>query len=218
MSRAPDVLIVGAAPEPDGEGYYASVIAAADVVIAADAGLHVSLAAGRVPNVCVGDFDSVDRSRLETARLGGARIVQHPSRKDVSDLDLALDEARALGARRVTFTAAYSARIDHTIAALGTLLRSADVQGRADEPTVTMYAVQAGSEPLALDTGPGTTFSVFALGRPASVTLRGVRYPLSEHVLEPMSSLGLSNVAEAAEQALWVHDGRVLVCIPRQRS
>lgn len=218
MSDPLHVLIVGAAPAPGGSAHYASVIAAADVVIAADGGLHVCLKAGRVPDVCVGDFDSVDGMRLEKARAAGARIVRHRADKDASDLDLALDEARAIGAGRVTFTAAFSSRIDHTVAALGTLLRSADLHGSADEPSVTMYALETGGGPLALTAQEGTTISVFALGGRATVTLRGVRYPLSKHILDPLSSLGLSNVATAAEQSVAVHDGRILVTVSRKRT
>lgn len=216
MTDPPHVLIVGAAPEPGGSAHYASVIAAADIVIAADRGLHLCLEAGRVPDVCLGDFDSVDDARLEEARATGARIVRYPAEKDASDLDLALDEARAMGAGRVTFTAAFSARLDHTVAALGTLLRSADLHGSAEEPSVTMYALEAGGRPLVLAAEEGTTISVFALGGRATVTLGGVRYPLRQRALDPLSSLGLSNVATAREQLVTVHDGRILVTVSHE--
>jgi thiamine pyrophosphokinase len=218
VTAAPHVLIVGAAPEPGRRTHYASVIATADVVIAADRGLHLCLEAGRVPDVCVGDFDSVDEARLEEARSAGARIVRYPAEKDASDLDLALEEARAIGAGRVTFTAAYSARIDHTLAALGTLLRSADLRGTADEPSMAMHALQAGGDRLSLRAQPGTTISVFALGGCATVTLEGVLYPLNEHVLDPLSSFGLSNVATAREQVVTVLDGQLLVTVWRERT
>jgi thiamine pyrophosphokinase len=216
VTAAPHVLIVGAAPEDGRRTHYASLIETADVVIAADRGLHLCLEAGRIPDVCVGDFDSVDEARLDEAGSAGARIVRYPAEKDASDLDLALEEARAIGAGRVTFTAAYSARIDHTLAALGTLLRSADLRGSADEPSISMYALEAGGERLSLEAQPGTTISVFALGGCATVTLEGVRYPLSGHVLDPLSSLGLSNVATAGEQVVTVLDGQILVTVSRE--
>ncbi len=218
MSGRRHVLIVGAAPESGGSAHYASVIAAADVVIAADGGLDVCMDAGRVPDVCLGDFDSVDDARLEEARAAGARIVRFSAEKDASDLDLALDEARAIGADRVTFTAAFSSRVDHTVAALGTLLRSADLHGSAAEPSMTMYALESGGAPLMLTAEEGTVISVFALGGRATVTLRGVRYPLSKRVLDPLSSLGLSNVATAGEQSIAVRDGRILVTVLRERT
>src|SRR4051794_14608128 len=74
----------------------------ADVVVAADSGLAHVFALGLTPDVVVGDLDSVTPTDLDRARDLGARIEQYPSDKDATDLELALDLVRGLGATTVT--------------------------------------------------------------------------------------------------------------------
>ena len=214
MRSAPYTLIVGAAPAPGAEEAYRRIVNAAAWVVAADGGLEVCLRADRMPDVVIGDFDSVDAAVLGRARGAGATIVRFPAEKDESDLDLALAYVRRQGAPAVRFTAAFSGRLDHTLAALGTLLRSADLQGRLEEPGFDGHVVDALQRPsLTLAARPGQGLSVFSLDPATEVSIDGVRYPLDRHPLGVLSSLGLSNVARAAEQTVTVHTGVAIVLI-----
>ena len=216
MSGGRRALVVGAAPSDGAETFYGDLIASADYVIAADAGLAVCERAGRPPDLCVGDFDSVDRGMLERAERAGVAIRRYPVEKDESDLDLALDAARAQGACRVDLTAAFSGRIDHTLAAFGTLLAAADLQGRALEPRFTAYALSADStDTIVLTQTPPDTISVFAIDGPAMVTIKGVRYPLQAGRIGSLGSLGLSNEPTEPVQRVCISSGRCLVIVSR---
>ena len=70
-------------------------------VIAADGGLDRALALGLRPAIVLGDLDSVSETALRQAESDGIRVVRHPTEKDATDLELALEEAQLLGARRV---------------------------------------------------------------------------------------------------------------------
>ena len=70
-------------------------------VIAADSGADHALGAGLSVSHLVGDFDSLHPDTLDRLAAGGTRIERHPVDKDATDLELALDAAEALGARRV---------------------------------------------------------------------------------------------------------------------
>jgi len=219
MSALRHALVVGSAPAPDEEGWYAEAVLAADFLIAADGGLELCLAAGRVPDVCVGDFDSVSADALSRAQQLGARVRRYPTAKDESDLDLAVTVARQAGAERLTLTAAFTGRVDHTLASLGTLLRAADLHARAVEPEWRGYALDADSRSsIVLMEPPGIVFSVMAPAGVALVSISGVAYPLSRHELPAMSSLGLSNVATLERQEVTVHAGSALVIVNRSVS
>lgn len=212
-------VVVGSAPAYGAVAAYSSIIGEADVVIAADGGIELCLATGRMPDLLVGDLDSVSPSALARAREAGVRIIVFPAEKDESDLDLALAIARDEGAGRVTFTAAFSGRIDHTLAALGTLARSADLDGEAREPLWRAYALDSRSRPsVQLHDVPGTVLSVMACHDDATVSIAGVRYPLVAHRLESLSSLGLSNIAEEDVQRIDVHEGSIVVIVNRDVS
>jgi len=214
-----DTLIVGAAPAPDGAGHYPRLIASAGRVIAADAGLALCLESGRMPDAVVGDLDSIRPDVLARARQAGVAIVAHPRDKDASDLDLALAYARETGTRDVTFAAAFSERLDHTLAALGTLTRSADLHGVAREPGFACYALDAVQRPwYLLDVSAGTIVSLFTVAEGSVVSIEGVQWPLERHPLGALSSLGLSNQAAGGSLRAEVHAGSALLFVLRSDS
>lgn len=210
----PYTLIVGAAPVPARESAYGGIIRAASHVIAADGGFGVCMAADRLPDLVVGDLDSIAAEALDQAARLGVPVRRYPVEKDQSDLDLALLHAREAGARAVRFTAAFSGRLDHTLAALGTVLRSADLGSRIEEPDLQGYALDARNRAsLTLDARAGQRLSVFAIDRSTVVDLSGVRYPLTDAPLPVLSSLGLSNLALGGELSVTVHAGSVVVLV-----
>ena len=218
MTEGRSALIVGAAPAENGAGHYHMLVEAADVLIAADGGLLICLEAGRVPDYCVGDFDSTPADALASAAGLGAQVRRFPADKDVSDLDLAVSVARELGCTQVTFTAAFAGRLDHTLAALGPVVSAADLGGACDEPgwwgipvCSPIEAAHEFREPV------GTTLSVIAMGADATVNATGLAYPMSGTVLSAFSSRGLSNVVSEHEQRIEVVSGSVLVIVNRGR-
>ncbi|MBN1192474.1 MAG: thiamine diphosphokinase [Coriobacteriia bacterium] len=216
MTHHRSALIVGSAPSAGGEAHYSRLITDADLLVAADGGLRLCLAAGRVPDVCVGDFDSASSDDLEQAARSGAEIIRYPAVKDDSDLDLALSVARHLQVASVRLTAAYAGRLDHTLAALGTLVSAIDLHAIADEPRWWAFALSSESTAEVELTEPvGTVLSVIALGESADVSLQGVRYPLEPGTLPPFSSLGLSNVATAPTQRIEILSGVAVVMVNR---
>lgn len=219
MTAPVDTLIVGAAPAVDDSGHYLRLLSSARRVIAADAGLVLCLHSGRMPDVVVGDFDSTPADALARARAAGATIIAHPRDKDASDLDLALTYARETGTREVVLTAAFSDRLDHTLAALGTLARSADLHGVGREPGFDCYALDARLRPrCTVNVRAGATISLFTVAGESMVSIDGVRWPLHESRLGALSSLGLSNRASGGPVSARVHTGSALLFVLRTGS
>lgn len=210
-------LIVGSAPARDENGHYAKLLADSPFVVGADGGAVFSMEMGRVPDVAVGDFDSSSAEALRTLRQAGVRIITHPAAKDDTDLDIALRFAREDGATRVSLTAAFSDRLDHTLAAFGTLMRAVDLHGEVLEPTFSAWVVGGDHPSIRLSGKPGTTLSLIAPAGASGVTLDGMRYPLHAASLEPMSSLGVSNVLAADEAEVVVEHGLAIVIAEGER-
>ncbi len=214
------VLVCGAAPEPGGDAHYRALLAGVDRVVAADAGAEWAVALDRVPDLAVGDFDSAVPGAADRLRALGVEVLAYSRAKDYSDLDLAVSAAREQGADTLTFTAVSSLRLDHTLAALGTLARAADLRSALDEPSVAGWALDADSRPeIGLAGPPGAIVSVFALGAEAGgVTLGGMRFPLTAARLDPLSSHGLSNELRGGPASVTVRSGRLLVLSPGMPS
>jgi thiamine pyrophosphokinase len=204
----PDVVVVASGPGPG------VAVPATPTVIAADGGLDRALSLGLEVDVVVGDLDSVSPDALERAKANGVRVVRHPAAKDFTDLELALDEAVALGAGRVLVVASAGGRLDHLLSSLLLLAseRYASVELDALVGDALVHVIRGERR---LEGGSGDLVTLLALGGPAAgVTTSGLAFPLAGETLEPGSSRGVSNTFSASEARVSASSGVLLAVRP----
>ena len=97
-----------------------------DIVISADRGYLNAIKLGVSVNFAVGDFDSMDKSKIE-----GAEIIEVPAEKDFTDTQLAIDLAIEKGAEQITIIGGLGGRLDHTLSNIGILEKLWDLGIRA---------------------------------------------------------------------------------------
>jgi len=171
---------------------------------------------GITPDIAVGDFDSSAPGAQDRLRASGVQVQEFSAEKDESDLDLAVRAAREAGSDQVVFTACAAGRLDHTLAVLGTVGESADLDAELHEPELDVWTV-ADSMPSGrtLELPIGSTVSIFAVGDATGVTLDGFVYGLDDATLRALSSLGLSNRTQSSHVTVCVREGTLLVMSPR---
>jgi thiamine pyrophosphokinase len=183
-------------------------------VIAADSGLDHAAALGLSVDVLVGDLDSATAPAVRAAEAAGVRIERHPVDKEATDLELALDYALGIGARRVTVVSGGGgARLDHHLAELVLLgsTRYAPLRLDARIGAARAVAVHAG-EGVSLTGAPGAVLTLIALGGAASgITTGGLRWPLRGETLEPGSTRGVSNEIVTGPVRIATTGGSLLV-------
>ncbi|HEX3811615.1 MAG TPA: thiamine diphosphokinase [Mycobacteriales bacterium] len=161
-------------------------------VIAADSGLdHATTWCVAVDHV-VGDFDSVKPATLADAEAGGARVERHPTAKDATDLELALDAAHSV-ADRIVVVGGSAGRLDHLLGTALLLGRAAyaDSVVTAHLGPATLRVVRTAATLAGV---PGELLSLLPLHGPAhGVVTSGLRFPLRAETLHPGSSRGISN-------------------------
>ncbi len=208
----PDVVVVASGPGPD------VAVPGGGTVIAADGGLARAAALGLEVDVLVGDLDSVSSAALARAESAGMRIVRHPVAKDATDLELALDEALALGARRVLVIASAGGRLDHLAASL-LLLGAARYAELELDALVGDALVHVLRSARTLHGTPGELVTLLPLGGAADgVTTSGLEYPLDGETLGPGSTRGVSNVFTSAEARVALAEGILLAIRPRETT
>ncbi len=209
-------LVVCAAPGDGQSALVAALAPAYDLVVAVDGGGGICLAAGVVPDVVVGDMDSLAEGDLARLSQKGSEVLRFPARKDESDLDLALCELSERGCDGVTITAALSGRLDHTLAAIAVAARHARLCPAFEDADVRAWILStAGRDSLSLH-GPGATVSVHAFGGPATVTEDGFTWPLERARLDAATSLGLSNrIVGPGDARVTIEDGVAVVVSAR---
>lgn len=188
------------------------------LVIAADSGLHHAHALDVAANRLVGDLDSAHEDAVDRARAEGTTVEVHPTDKDATDLHLALDTARRLGASRVTVLGAGGGRHDHLLA--NALLLGADEFADLDvDACFGPDRVTVVRRRTRLRGEPGDRLTLLAVGGPAhGVTTTGLRWSLTDATLEPGSSLGVSNEFVDPVAEIAVSTGALLAITPDPRS
>jgi len=208
-------LIVCAARAEGAEDTVRRLAHEVDVVIAVDGGAHTCEDASVRPSVVVGDLDSLDSDTAERLRASGVEFQVFPVLKDETDLELALNEVRQRGVTEVVVTGAFSGRLDHTLAAVGSLMRAADLRPRIEEPDQSGWLLSALHKASARVTPEGATFSAISLGTASVISVEGAQWPLHQHRLDGLSSFGVSNTVVGGAATVTVHSGTVLVMVPR---
>ena len=124
--------------------FYRAWAATADLVVAANGGARFLVDQGLTPDLVVGDFDSLDAAGAERLAAAGVELVRHPVRKDLTDGELAVEEARRRGAGELVLAGALGA-LDHTLGHLAILRRlaMAGVPARLVAPQLTVRVLAA---------------------------------------------------------------------------
>lgn len=196
---------------PDSPDLLRRVAGRADLVVAADGGARYALEAGVVPDLVVGDMDSLGEGLAREVESRGASLERHPVRKDKMDGHLAVFAARERGRQRPTSSAPWG-RLGALFAVTHILLAAERIGLRS---TVVadwgrMFVIEAGSR--AVEGDPQDSVSIFPLSGPAAdVTLEGMEYPLENATLEPGDTLGFHNELIGNEARVSVGNGALLV-------
>ena len=207
-------LLVCASPAAGAADLVARLVTDADLVVGVDGGGSLLAEAGVRPDLLLGDFDSLDPETLARFEGEGVGVVRFPAEKDATDLELALDRVRVLGATEVTVTAAFSGRLDHTLAAVFSIAGAADLSPAIVEPGLQAWVLSPGGRTTISLTGTDATLSLLPLGGAARVSIDGVRWPLDRALIAATSSLGMSNRITSSLATATVHEGVVLIAAP----
>ena len=164
--------------------------ASGDFVIAADAGYRVCQSLGIVPDLLLGDFDSMEQPP------DFPNIHRSPVEKDDTDTMLAIKTALEKGCDTVyIYGGTGGKRLDHTLANLQSLLylRRRGARGWLYDDDFVWTVIENETLTIEKEVEWGL-FSAFCLGDQAEgIHETGFQYPLSDAVLTPEFPLGVSN-------------------------
>ena len=186
--------------------------AGADLLIAADGGALLCRHWDLLPQLVVGDLDSLGEARAEELGRAGARVIAYPADKDESDTELAVQAALDAGADEIVLVAALGGeRLDHELANV-LLVADPRLGGRirAVRGETTVRAIHAGG-PRTFGGGPGDIVTLLPIGDAAGVVTDGLRYPLRGDTLRAGAARGLSNVVERAGATVALAQGVLIV-------
>lgn len=192
-----------------------------EFVIAADAGLASAGALGIRPDVAVGDFDTLGKTRLQEYRSAHSVPLDiHRPEKDETDTELAFLTAFRHGCTSMDILGATGGRLDHEISNIHLLamgLRhgvSASIYDQQNRIYLLDAAV-CGRKKFRKEEMYGSYISFLPFTESVKgITLTGFRYPLCDKDISVFEnpSLCVSNELAADEATLEFREG-MLLCV-----
>lgn len=186
-----------------------------EAVIAADKGMSFFYRNQKMPDVIIGDFDSVDHESLQYFKAQrGVQMLKLNPVKDDTDTEAAIRYALEHGAEQITLLGATGSRLDH-------VLGNIELLGIGLQAGVPIVMTDANNRIRMIDRGivlkkeaqHGTYVSLIPYTEKVEhLTLRGFKYPLADAILTGFCSLGVSNEIVDAEAEI-IFDGGILLVI-----
>ena len=183
----------------------------ADLIICADGGASHLGKLGILPDILVGDFDSIGERDFDSLLDAGVEVIRFPAEKDATDTQLAVQLAMDRGCDAVILLGATGTRLDHTMANVFLLkmLLEAGIKGIiADEHN----EIQMINKSISLIREKDVKISLVPVdGKVTGVTTEGLYYPLNDATLEFGTTRGISNEFAEDTASVVIKDGLLLV-------
>ncbi|MEG0614491.1 MAG: thiamine diphosphokinase [Oscillospiraceae bacterium] len=181
-------------------------------IICADGGYLHAKHLGIIPNVVLGDFDTIDcqiDSRCE--------VIKYPAEKDDTDSMLAIKLALKKGFDQIEIYGAVGGRLDHTFANIQAFAyikqngANATIYGDNEE----IKLIQ--NEKITIKKHHDYYLSIFSFSEKCEgITEIGVKYPLNNAVITNYFPLGVSNEIIEENAEIEVVSGTLLIILSKK--
>ncbi len=211
-------VIVVANGDLEDLNFYKDLVKKDDFIICVNGGCGYALAMGIKPDLVIGDMDSLNPDVQEKIRQLDPRLIKHPSMKDKSDLELAIDKAVEMKPGEIVIIGALGGvRADHAFINMLLLYipLQHNISARIVDRNHDIFLINDKAQVIGKS---GDYFSLFALtGEAEGITTEGLKYPLQEGSLYFASTLGLSNELTGSRAAVSLERG-LLLAIHHKKS
>ncbi|MCB7319737.1 thiamine diphosphokinase [Lacrimispora sp. 210928-DFI.3.58] len=183
-------------------------------VIAVDGGLKAAKELSLMPDIIVGDFDTVEPEILAFFRKKEHIIWDvHNPEKDDTDTELAIKRALAMGCDETVLLGATGGRLDHMLGNLHLLYPCLQkgMEACIVDPQNKLYLID-GERHFRRDELWGNYISFLPLTEEVrGITLTGFKYPLTDKDIEIGTSLCISNELAEEEGTITFLEGVLMV-------
>jgi thiamine pyrophosphokinase len=176
-------------------------------LICADGGANSALKMKLVPDLIIGDLDSISTKALKEFKYS-SKIIRIKRQND-TDVEKCIKYAIKNRFSEALLVGVTGNRLDHTFCNLGIVLKfftSIKLSLIAENSFLKPYKGK-----IKLKTHPGETFSVYGLDRKTKITSTGLKYKLNKIALPFGVKESTSNIATGKEVELNIIGGLVFV-------
>ena len=188
-----------------------------DFIIAADGGTRHALELGRIPNIIIGDLDSLPVN-LEPSTLN-IELMQFPADKNETDLELAIQHALTLNPQEVIIIGALGGRLDQTLGNIALIssqfiIHHSSFIIRLDDGLEEVFFCHDHAE---VNGAAGDIVSLIPWqGEVTGILTHGLKWVLQNETLYPHKTRGISNEMTGDTATIKIKSGLLLVVHRRE--
>ena len=171
--------------------------------VAADSGLTHFKALGIVPDLLVGDLDSISDALLKESKKENIIINQYNPQKNYTDSEIAVKKALSHGCESLLFIGAFGNRLDHM---LSNQMMAASLAAKGTQVVMTdgvtfMYTITTENSPFIYPiksfNANEDVFSIIPIiGDAVDISLEGLEYQLINETIYVGSTRAVSNTVK----------------------
>ncbi len=180
----------------------------ADFIIGVDRGALWLITNNIIPDIAIGDFDSVTAGEFQIIKKKAKRVDKYPRKKDLTDMELAAQHAISLHPKEVVMYGATGHRLDHTMGNIHFLERLHGVGVIRDINNE--VRIISGRTTVKKD-ARYPYISLLPITETIEISLTGFVYNASHAIICRGQTLGISNEIHKDEATIEVHKGKVLL-------
>jgi len=191
--------------------FFKKMIKESDYVIAANGGSKHAKSFGLIPDVIIGDLDSISKKDYLFFLNNGSNFKKYHPIKDKTDIHLALEHAMESGFKEILLLCVFGDRLDHMLANIFLLMRAveADINIKiVDEFHEIILICKLGR----IEGNIGDIVSLIPLTPTVSgIKLTGLKFAPKKGRLKMTETLGISNVLTKKSATITINKGKLLL-------
>lgn len=176
-------------------------------IVAADGGANTAFKLGLIPDLVIGDFDSIREDVLEY--FSDKTELKQIKRQSDTDIEKGIKFLIRKKFSDAVLLGASGNRLDHTFCNIGNILKykgKINIHLFHEKTIATVY-----EKSVRLKTKVGETISIYGIDNKTFISTSGLKYPLKNETLPFGVRGGTSNEAVADEVLIEISGGKVIV-------
>ena len=208
MQKIKNLLII-ANGQSENKTFIKTCAKQTDFILALDGGADISLKAGIMPNLVIGDLDSI--SQKAKNKIGKEKLLK-VSRQDNTDLEKGLDFARYFKVQNITIICAQGGRLDFTLSNFSSVFNYIDkAEFIFKTSSCDIYPIKKSAK---FTCEKGSKVSLVPMGTTTNLTLKNLKYSLKNATFK-IGQTAVSNIALKNNFEVSFTKGQMLVIINR---
>lgn len=186
-----------------------------DYVICADGGLEKAARLNLIPNIIIGDLDSVNSDVLNYYLNKNVPMLKFPKEKDYTDMELAIEHAIEKDFDDIILIGATGTRLDHTMTNI-LLIEKYFKRGIKIKIIDNNNIIQMAEQGMELNNRKNSYVSIVPVSDKISgVTLKGFKYPLNDVEVKRGSTLCISNEISEESGSITIKEGNAILFLSK---